>query len=300
MAKKNNIQHRSKLLLKRDMVGWMIMLPSIILFAFFVWEPLLESVRLSLYTAQGIRLQEFVGFENYKSVLDHPDFIAAFTNTFKYIFWSLLIGFFVPIFIAVLVSETVHFKSLFRIGVYFPNIMPGMATVMMWGYFFRPGETGVLNILLSKIGIDSLNWLTNPKFTIPLIVLTMTWRGAGPTALIYMASISNINPELYEAATIDGAGIAQRIRFITAPSIFSLGKTLLILQIIAVFQILYEPLVMTNGGPNNASISIMHLVYNYAFRDFNYPAAAALSVMVCIILVILSGLYFKLTKSKES
>jgi multiple sugar transport system permease protein len=74
---------------------------------------------------------------------------------------------------------------------------------------------------------------------------------------------------------------------------------MLILQIIAVFQILYEPLVMTNGGPNNASISIMQLVYNYAFRDFNYPAAAALSVMMCIILVILSGLYFKLTKTKE-
>jgi multiple sugar transport system permease protein len=84
------------------------------------------------------------------------------------------------------------------------------------------------------------------------------------------------------------------------PQIFSLGKTLLILQIISVFQIIYEPLVLTGGGPNNASISIMQLVYNYAFRDFNHPAAAALSVMICIILVLLSGLYFKLTKSKEA
>lgn len=285
--------------LKRDLAGWLIMLPTIVLFAFFVWEPLLESVRLSLYTAKGIRLQEFVGFDNYIQVLQHPDFIAAFGNTFKYILWSLLIGFFTPIMIAILISETVHLKGLFKIGVYFPNIMPGMAMVMMWGYFFRPGNTGVLNILLLKIGIDPMLWLTNPKLTIPLIVLTMTWRGAGATALIYMAGISGINPELYEAATLDGAGILQRIRYITVPNIFSLGKTLLILQIIAVFQILYEPLVMTNGGPNNASISVMQLVYNYAFRDFNYPAAAALSVMMCIILVMLSGLYFKLTKQKN-
>ena len=299
-TKNDNDNRTRKVKLKRkDMTGWLIMLPTILLFAFFVWEPLIESIRLSMYTAKGIRLEEFVGFENYIKVLKHPDFVDAFVNTFKYIFWSLIIGFFVPIFSAVLISETVHFKSLFRIGVYFPNVMPGLATVLMWGFFFRPGPTGVLNILLDKIGIDPMIWLTNPKLTIPLIVVTMTWKGAGATALIYMAGISNINPELYEAATIDGAGILQRMRFITVPSIFALGKTLLILQIIAVFQIIYEPLVMTNGGPNNASISIMQLVYNYAFRDFNYPMAAALSVMICIILVILSGLYFKITASKE-
>jgi multiple sugar transport system permease protein len=285
---------------KRDLTGWLIMLPTIILFAFFVWEPLLESIRLSLYSAKGIRLEEFVGFNNYKLVLNHPDFMAAFGNTFKYILWSLVIGFFVPIILAILISETVHFKSLFKVGVYFPNIMPGMATVMMWGFFYRPGSTGVLNILLSKLSMGPMDWLTNPKLTIPLIVISMTWKGAGATALIYMAGINGINSELYEAATLDGAGIRQRIRYITLPNIFSLGKTLLILQIISVFQILYEPLVMTNGGPNNASISIMQLVYNYAFRDFNYPAAAALSVMICIILVILSGLYFKMTKSRES
>jgi multiple sugar transport system permease protein len=285
---------------KKDLAGWLIMLPTIILFAFFVWEPLLESIRLSLYTAKGIRLEEFVGFDNYIRVFKHPDFIAAFMNTFKYIIWSLVIGFFTPIIMAVLISETVHFKSFFRVGIYFPNIMPGLATVLMWGYFFRPGNTGVLNILLEKIGLQPMVWLTDPKLTIPLIVITMTWRGAGATALIYMAGISNINPELYEAATIDGAGILERMRFITVPSIFALGKTLLILQIIAVFQILYEPLVMTNGGPNNASISIMQLVYNYAFRDFNYPMAAALSVVICIFLVVLSGLYFKLTASKEN
>jgi multiple sugar transport system permease protein len=294
----NSIRIRG--LKRKDGVGWLIMLPTILLFAFFVWEPLLESIRLSLYTAKGIRLEKFVGFENYIRVLKHPDFLAAFSNTFVYIFWSLVIGFFIPILLAVLITETTHFKSFFRVGIYFPNIMPGLATVLMWGFFFRPGSTGVLNIILGKIGIEPQVWLTNSKWTIPLIIIIMTWKGAGSTALIYMAGISNINPELYEAATIDGAGILSRIRYIILPGIFSLAKTLLILQIISVFQIIYEPLVMTNGGPNNASISIMHLVYNYAFRDFNYPMAAALSVMMGIVLIILSGLYFKITASKEN
>ncbi|WP_315072130.1 sugar ABC transporter permease [uncultured Clostridium sp.] len=297
--KKPQTKVKHKFFKKNDLMGWIIMLPTLVLFAFFVWDPLLENIRLSLYKADGIRLVKFVGLDNYFSILLHPDFWAAFKNTFSYIAWSLIIGFIAPIIAAILISETVHFKGLFRVGIYFPNIMPGLATVIMWGFFFKPGSTGTLNILLEKIGVNPQLWLTNPKLTIPLIVVSMTWKSAGATALIYMAGISSINPELYEAATIDGTTVLQRIRHITLPKIFSLAKTMLILQIISVFQILYEPMVMTNGGPNNASISIMQLVYNFAFRDYNFPAAAALSVVVCIVLITLSGLYFKLTSSKK-
>lgn len=275
------------------------MAPSLILFAFFVWEPLLESIRLSLYTAKGTRLQEFVGLENYFSVFAQADFLPAVINTFTYTLWSLIIGFLIPILLAVFITETVHLKSFFRVGVYFPNMMPGIATVLMWGYLFRPGKTGVFNILLSGLGVAPLDWLSNPMWTIPLIVATMTWKAAGSTALIYIAGVESINPELYEAASIDGAKVWGRIRYITLPHIFGLGKTLLILQIISVFQILYEPLVMTNGGPNNASISLMELVFNNAFMHFNYPQAAALSVIVSIILVILTAVYFGLTKEKK-
>ncbi|MBE5957523.1 MAG: sugar ABC transporter permease [Lachnospiraceae bacterium] len=275
------------------------MLPALVLFGFFVWEPLLESVRLSLYSARGVELQEFVGLKNYATVLHNVSFKAAFLNTFKYIAWSLIIGFVVPIILAIFISETVRGKSLFRIAVYFPNMIPGMAVSLLWVYFFKPGETGVLNILLSKIGIEPQVWLNNAAWVVPLIIIAMTWKSAGSTSLIYMAGISGINPEYYEAAAIDGAGVFQRIFHITLPCILDLGKTMLILQVIAVFQILYEPLVLTNGGPNNASLSIMLLVYRYAFRDYNYPCAAALSVIICIVLIALSGLYMKLTKKKE-
>lgn len=296
---KKPIKVKNKFLKKDDLIGWMIMLPTLILFAFFVWDPLIENIRLSLYKADGIRLVKFVGLDNYFGILKHPDFFAAFKNTFVYIGWSLVIGFIFPIIIAILISETVHLKGLLRVGIYFPNIMPGLATVIMWGFFFKPGPTGTLNILLEKIGVNPQIWLTNPSLTIPLIVISMTWKSAGATALIYLAGISGINPELYEAATIDGTTVLQRIRHITLPKIFSLAKTMLILQIISVFQILYEPMVMTNGGPNNASISIMQLVYNFAFKDYNFPAAAALSVVVCMVLIVLSGIYFKLTSSEK-
>lgn len=284
---------------RRDLIGWLVMLPTLILFAFYVWEPLIENIRLSLYTAVRYETKDFVGLANYVRVLKNPDFMAAFKNTFSYTFWSLIIGFLVPIVLGILISETVHMKGFFRTGIYFPNIVPGIATIWIWNYFFTPGPTGVLNILLGKIGIEPQIWLNNPKWTIPLIVVTMTWKSAGSTALIYMANISSISPDLYEAATIDGASIWQRIKHITLPSVFGLAKTLLILQVISVFQIMYEPMILKNGGPNNASISLMMLQYRYAFRDFDFPAGAALSVMICFILIILSGLYMKLTANKE-
>ncbi|MFQ9116121.1 carbohydrate ABC transporter permease [Eubacterium sp.] len=284
---------------KRDLMGWLVILPPVILFAFFVWEPLLESVRLSLYSARGVELQEFVGLQNYIEVFNDVNFKAAFLNTFKYIGWSLIIGFVVPIILAIFISETVRLKSFFRFAVYLPNIMPGMAVALLWVYFFKPGDTGVLNILLGKCGIAPSAWLNNAALVIPLIVIALTWKGAGSTSLIYMAGISGINPEYYEAAAIDGAGIGQRIFHVTIPCILSLGKTMLILQVIAVFQILYEPLVLTNGGPNNASLSIMLLVYKYAFNKYDYPNAAALSVVICIVLILLSGLYMALTRKKN-
>lgn len=296
MTKPRLNRHRAK----KAATAWLIMAPTLILFAFFVWEPLLESVRLSLFTAKGIRLQQFVGLENYKFVIHDPNFIPAIRNTFFYTFWSLVIGYLVPIIMALLITETIHFKSFFRVGVYFPNIIPGIAIAMIWTYLFRPGNTGVLNMILSWVHLPPSNWLTNAAWTIPLIVVTMTWRSAGSTALIYMAGIESINPELYEAAAIDGAQTWARIRYITLPSIAGLAKTLLILQIIAVFQILYEPLVMTNGGPNNASTSIMQVVWKYAFENFDYPKAGAVSVIICMILIVLTALYFRLLRVNQS
>jgi len=134
---------------------------------------------------------------------------------------------------------------------------------------------------------------------IPLIVVTATWKGAGATALIYMAGLAGINPELYEAATIDGAGIWKRIRYITLPAIFNLGSTMLILQIIAIFQIMYEPLVLTAGGPDNASLSLMLLMWRYAFGGtMDYGRASAVAVIIALILLAFTALYSFVNKRK--
>ncbi len=283
----------------RDVIAWLIMLPSIALFAFFVWVPLVQSIRLSLYETEGIRIVQYTGLENFKAVFAHPDFWPAVRNTLLYTLWSLVIGFLVPIVLAVLIQEMVYGKSLFRVSVYLPNIVPGLATVFLWRYLFKSGDNGGLNMLLNAVGLPSGTWLSNASLAIPVIVVAMTWKGAGATTLIYLAGLQGINPELYEAAIIDGANVRQRIAHITVPQLYNLGRTLLILQVIAVFQVLYEPLVMTNGGPNNASISLMQLVFRYAFERYDYSKAAAVSVIISVALVTLTLLYNKLNRPKD-
>jgi multiple sugar transport system permease protein len=299
MKNSGSLQQRIKAFSAKNISGWLLMLPPLVLFAFFVWVPLFASVRLSMYEANGMELIRFVGFQNYIDVFQHPDFWPALRNTFVYIFWSLIIGFLIPIILAIIINEIRAGKSFIKMSVYLPNVVPGMAMVFLWAFIFRPGETGILNILLGKIGIDPLPWLTNPSWTIPLIVMVLTWKGAGATTLLYIAGLQGIDSELYEASIIDGANIFKRLRYITIPNIYNLARVLLILQVIAVFQILYEPLVMTNGGPNNASISIMQLVFRFAFERFDYPRAAAVSVIISVILIILTALYFKINKKKD-
>ena len=283
----------------RDVIAWCIMLPSLILFAFFVWVPLMQSLYLSLFKAQGVRILGFAGLENFKAVIAHPDFWPAVRNTFLYTLWSLVIGFFMPIILAVFIQEMAYGKSLFRVAIYLPNIVPGLATVFLWRYLFKSGDNGGLNMLLGAVGLPGGAWLSNASLAIPMIVVAMTWKGAGATTLIYLAGLQGINPELYEAAIIDGANVRQRIAHITVPQLYNLGRTLLILQVIAVFQVLYEPLVMTNGGPNNASVSLMQLVFRYAFDSFDYPKATAVSVFISIALITLTLLYNKINRPKD-
>ena len=272
--------------------AWLIMLPGLILMTFFVWEPLLESIRMSLYKTENIELVEFVGFRNFISVMGKSNFMQALANTFSYTFWSLLIGFALPILLAMLIGETVRGKGFFRTAAYLPNMLPGLAVIILWSAFFSGEKSGVLNILLSKFGVARQSYLTRANLVVPIIISVATWKGAGATALIYMAGMAGVNPELYEAAAIDGASVWQRVIHILLPSIRKLAGTLLILQIISVFQIMYEPMVLTKGGPDNASLSLMQLMWQYAFGgSMDYGKASAVAVIVTLILLGMTLIY---------
>lgn len=292
----NKMKVTNSFLNNKNYGAWLIMLPSIFLFLFFIWIPLFSNISLSFYETMGYTKQSFVGLEKYMEVIKDPVFYKALINTFEYTFWSVIIGFLIPIILALLLSEIIHFKGLFRTAIYFPNIVPGLATVIMWKFLMDPDPAGALNSILQSGGLAPLPWLNSQTLVIPLIILTMTWKGAGATTLIYLAVLQSIDDIYYEAARIEGASVWQRIRYITIPHLIPTIRMLFILQIITVAKVFYEPLVMTGGGPNYASISLLQLIYRYAFEIGDASKAAALGVIVAILLFVLTAIYLRISK----
>lgn len=277
--------------LKLNLSAWLLLVPSLFCFIIFSWQPLLSGLVLSFYKTKGYEAVKFIGFDNYIAVITNSEFKSAFFNTFTYTFWSILIGYLIPLLIAVLVNEMIHLKSFFRFSFYFPTMIPGMAAALLWYFMFNPGDGGILNSLLSLVGLPKSEWLQNSNLTILLIIITMTWRGFGATMLIYMASLQNVNQELYEAASMDGAGILKRARYITLPHVSGVMGLMLIMQIIGVFQTMQEPLVMTSGGPNNASMTLMLESYYQAFRYFNAGKSMAIGGITFVLLSIMTVIY---------
>ncbi|PYI55958.1 carbohydrate ABC transporter permease [Paenibacillus flagellatus] len=286
--------------LLQDVPSWLLIVPSLLFFIVFHWQPLVTGFLLSFFETKGYNAVRFNGLQNYIDVMSNSVFQQTLVNTFLYVIWSLAIGFLVPIVVAVMINEMMHGQSFFKFAVYFPGMVPGVAGALLWMFMFDPGPGGLLNMMLGKLGLPMSQWLQNSDLTIPLIILTMTWRSFGGTVILYLASLQGVNNELYEAAALDGAGIWKRIRHITIPQISHIIGILLILQMIGVFQVLYEPLTMTEGGPNNASMSLMLTSYHYAFRYFEAGRSLAVGVITFIILAVMTAIYFRINKKSNT
>lgn len=285
----------SKTKVKKNLLAWLLMLPSLFIFAFFVWVPIFKNFLLSFFS--DFSYSQFVFFENYKDLFADGSFIKAFNNTFIYILYSLIIGFLVPMIIGFLLSECIHAKGFFRVAIYIPCMISGIAVVFLFSNIYGDESYSILNVILKQFNVKPQLWSSNPNIIIPLIVLAMTWRGAGGTALIYLSNFQQIDNSMYEASRMDGATPMQRFLRITLPQMKSTLLTLLVLQVISVFQVFYEPLVIGSmGGPNDASMSLMLLSYKYAFVDMDYAKSAACSMFLALIIILFTIGYFTLTR----
>lgn len=279
---------------RRDAIGWLLLLPSLICFTIFIWQPLISGIITSFFDTQGFELKEFVGFKNYIDIISDSGFLNAVKNTWTYTLWSVLLGLFTPVVAAIILNEIFRGKGFFRFSVYFPCMVPGVVTSVMWLIMFEPSVGGFLNSILSRFGIEPLGWLQDSNMVIPLIVSTMTWGGFGSTTILYLADLQSVNTELYEAVEIDGGGVFSKLFHITLPHMSGMIKMMFIMQIINVFQVFQQPLTMTGGGPNNASITLAMVAYNYAFTTSEIGKSTATSVVTGLMIMIFTIFYMKI------
>ncbi len=282
--------------LRHDWAAWLLFLPAILLMYFVVWRPIAMGALYSFMEMKGYTPVRFVGFENYLTILRDTEFVKTLINTVWYVVLSLVVGFLPPVLIAIVLNEVVHGQRFFKFAVYFPSVVPAIVVSMIWTLVYAPDASGLFNMILEKLGFEPYVWLQDTRFTILFIIISTTWHGFGATTMYYLASLQSVKQELYEAAVIDGAGLFRRLRTIALPHISGIMLLFLVRQIISVFQIMVEPLAMTAGGPNNASLSLALQAYRYAFVYFKPAESIALSMVTFAILMVLTLFYFRLEK----
>lgn len=292
-------KHKKNKWNKNDSLSWLIAVPSLILFGFFIWGPLVQNIIYSFYKTNNFDMVAFNGVKNYIEVFKSPLFSQALVNTVLYVIYSLIIGFIIPIILALIISEITKGKSIFKVGFYIPNIVPAIAVILMWKVMMDANDYGFFNIILHKLGLQKSAWISNEKLSIPLIILTLTWKSAGSTMLIYLATLQSVDNSLYEAARIRGLSTWQRMRYITLPALLSNIKLLLIIQIISIFQIFYEPMVFMGQTNNNAN-TLGLLIYKYIYTEQNSGQAAALGVITMLILLGFTFVYLYFDKRTET
>ena len=292
---------KRKLGIRNNIDAWILMLPMVVILYLFVWRPTVMSIAWSFFDMRGYTATSFCGFDNYIKVLTHTQFLPILWNTVKYVLWSLVIGFLPPVFIAIMINEILHFKSGFRVLIYIPAVIPGIAAMLMWFFIYYPDQTGLLNMILAKFGAAPRQWLNDPNFTIIGIILYSTWKAFPGAMLLYYASLQSVSVEVYEAAIIDGAGPFKRLWNVTRPAMEGIILLQLVRQIISVFQIMEQPLAMTGGGPNGASTSLSYQLYQYGFNSGGKATgqAMALGVIIFLILIVFTVFYFWLNRKVE-
>jgi multiple sugar transport system permease protein len=278
----------------------LFVLPMILVFGAFSWYPIVRSVIMSLQHTNLVQPATWVGWQNYSDVLHDPLFPVAVKNTAYFAALALVFGYPLPLAAAVLMSEVRRFRGLYSALAYLPVVIPPVVAVLLWKTFYDGSSTGVFNTILGWVHLGPYPWLNSSRMAMPSLVLESTWANAGGTVIIYLAALTGVNRELYEAAAVDGASLWRKLWHIALPQLRGVLLVTMILQIIGTAQVFLEPYLFTSGGPTNSTLTVLLLIYNYAFGNSlggDYGSATALSVMLTLFLALLSLVYLRVTRS---
>ena len=275
------------------------LLPMLLVFGLFSWWPIVRSFVMSVQETNLVTPATFVGLDNFRAVLDDPLLGTAVQNTLWFALLALVFGYPVPLVVAVVMSDVRRARGLYSLLAYLPVVVPPAVAVLLWRFFYDAEPTGVFNTVLGWVHLGPVPWLEDASWAMPSLVIEATWAAAGGTVIIYLAALVSVPPELYDAAEVDGAGVLRKVWHVTLPHLRAVMLITLILQVIGTVQVFLEPYLFTDGGPDNATLTVLLLVYDYAFANTtggDYGKATALSLMLAAALAVLSLVYFRLTR----
>ncbi|OGA37638.1 MAG: sugar ABC transporter permease [Betaproteobacteria bacterium RIFCSPLOWO2_12_FULL_62_13b] len=287
--------------MKSRVAPWIFIAPAFCVIGVFFFVPVIAAFALSvtdfdIYAMADIANLRFTGLENYARLLSTPLFWQALGNTFYFVIVGVPLSIALSLGAALLLdSRLALFKPFFRTALFAPVVTTLVAVAVVWRYLFHT-RYGMVNYALGQVGVGPVDWLGDPHWAMPTIILLAVWKNFGYNMIIFLASLQTIPAELYEAARIDGASPARQTFHITLPL---LGPTLALVGIITTagyFQLFAEPYVMTQGGPLHSTLSVLYFMYQEGFKWWNFGAASAVALMLFGLIAAVTALLMRASR----
>ncbi len=284
--------------------AYFFLAPALSAIFIFFFIPVISAFIISftdfdIYALGDFSTIRFIGFNNYIKLFDDPLFYTALKNTFYFVIMAGPLSIAVSLGAALLLnSKLVKYKSIFRLSYFIPVVTTLVAVAIVWRFIYHP-KFGIINYILSLIGIAPIDWLGDPSTAMPAIVLMSVWKNFGYNMIIFIAGLQNIPEDLYEAASIEGATGWQKFRSITLPMLAPTTIFISIITMIGYFQLFAEPYIMTQGGPLNSTLSIVQFMYQEGFRWWNMGYSASIAFVLFFIIMLGTIIQLKIQKSTE-
>ncbi|MFV9506575.1 MAG: carbohydrate ABC transporter permease [Oscillochloridaceae bacterium umkhey_bin13] len=262
--------------------------PNLLLFAIFTYWPLLYNFYLSFVRWNFLRPRRpFVGLDNYLTVFTSNQFWQIVANTFVFALLSVSLTLVIGLALALLINQPLRYRNTARAVLFSPVIMSGAVVAVVWSYIFDP-RYGLIAQLLSPLGLTSPNWLIDPAWAMPAVIIVYVWKNLGYAVVIYLAGLQGIPRELYDAARVDGAGAWDRFWHVTLPGLSPVAFFLSVTSILATFQAFDIIKVLTDGGPVIATTTLVYHLYELGFVSYNAGEAGVVAMVLFVIMLVLT------------
>jgi multiple sugar transport system permease protein len=284
--------------LRFDRAAWWFVAPALLVIAVFFFFPIVAAFLISLtdfdiYALADLANLRFVGLGNYLKLLETPLFWQALGNTLYFVVAGVPLSIGASLGAALLLhSRLARFKPFFRTALFAPVVTTLVAVAVIWRYLFNT-RYGLLNYALGGLGIDPIDWLGDPHWAMPAIILFAVWKNFGYNMIIFLAGLQSIPEELYEAARIDGASVWRQFASVTLPMLSPVVMLVGILTIAGYFQLFAEPYVMTQGGPLQSTVSVLYFMYEEGFKWWNLGSASAVAFVLFLLIFAVTALQLR-------
>ncbi len=280
---------KKSMALKNEISALLFLLPSLVLFALFKYYPILSGIFVSFFQIDIVNLPgEFIGLDNYIRAFTDTRFYSAMWHNVKLLFYSLVMNYWCPIVLAIMINEIRRKKqTFFRLIYFIPAVAPAIAMTILWKYFWQP-DYGLANYIIGLFGLPPQMWLNSESWVYFCISFPGLIICGGLNMVIYLAALQDVPNELYESALIDGAGFCRRVWNITLPLIGNVMKALLLLSVIGVFGAMENVMIYTGGGPGGATETMLLYAYKQATTSMDYSYAITMATIVFFLTLIIT------------